>query len=444
MRIETTKAEFPRTITHDLLKGLSVKIYRSINDGTAEYTLRYHNLTGEAKRKVSRDLNALENSAKEILNDLAGGKPADASEVLSAHERDIWAGVNAIFSEVDVDPLVGARHFVEGMKLLGKDLVFEACRNYAERNMHKVADVTLETAKNQFITAKEKSGKSKRYLKDLGYRLNRFAGSMPNKRMADITGADLQTFFEGLDLSAGSFNNFRRVLGCFFEWAKRAGRKYLPRDWSELDAVESRKGEAKEIAYYTPEEMRKLIKFATGDQLPFILIGGFAGLRSAEIARLDWSNVNLKTGFIEVKAGKAKTGSRRLVPIADNLREWLRPIAKESGAACASYSGSFYRELRKMAKNEAKVPLKANGLRHSFCTHRVSFAQDVNKVALEAGNSAQMIFKHYREVVTPQQAEEFFSILPVRRKRKIARLSKEQKARIAYLKTAAEMESEAA
>ena len=32
--------------------------------------------------------------------------------------------------------------------------------------------------------------------------------------------------------------------------------------------------------------------------------------------------------------------------------------------------------------------------------------------ALEAGNSASIIFKHYRELTTPEGAEKWFSILP--------------------------------
>jgi hypothetical protein len=34
------------------------------------------------------------------------------------------------------------------------------------------------------------------------------------------------------------------------------------------------------------------------------------------------------------------------------------------------------------------------------------------QVALEAGNSPQMIFKHYRELVTEAEAKKWFSIVP--------------------------------
>jgi len=40
------------------------------------------------------------------------------------------------------------------------------------------------------------------------------------------------------------------------------------------------------------------------------------------------------------------------------------------------------------------------------------FNIDSDQVTLEAGNSASIIFKHYRELTTPEVAEKWFSILP--------------------------------
>jgi hypothetical protein len=188
MGTATTKAEFPKTITHERLKNLTVKIYRADNDGKPEFTLVYYTLTGERRRVVRRDLPSLEATATEVLDDLATGRPVDSREALCTADRLEFAGLRAIFSEVGIAPLIGARHFVEGVKLLGGvDLVVEACRAYAARNMHKASDVTIETAKDEFIAAKEKAGKSRRYIKDLRYRLGRFAGCLVNKRLADYS-----------------------------------------------------------------------------------------------------------------------------------------------------------------------------------------------------------------------------------------------------------------
>ena len=57
-------------------------------------------------------------------------------------------------------------------------------------------------------------------------------------------------------------------------------------------------------------------------------------------------------------------------------------------------------------------PWKHNALRHSFISYRVAAIQNVNQVALEAGNSPQMIFRHYRELVRPADAKAWFGIEP--------------------------------
>ncbi len=53
-----------------------------------------------------------------------------------------------------------------------------------------------------------------------------------------------------------------------------------------------------------------------------------------------------------------------------------------------------------------------NVLRHSFISYRVALIQNANQVALEAGNSTSIIFKHYRELATEDLADQWFGILP--------------------------------
>ena len=55
---------------------------------------------------------------------------------------------------------------------------------------------------------------------------------------------------------------------------------------------------------------------------------------------------------------------------------------------------------------------KHNALRHSFISYRLAAIQNTAQVALEAGNSPQMIFRHYRELVRPADAEKWFAVTP--------------------------------
>jgi len=51
-------------------------------------------------------------------------------------------------------------------------------------------------------------------------------------------------------------------------------------------------------------------------------------------------------------------------------------------------------------------------MRHSFISYRLAILHDTARVALEAGNSPQVIFGHYRELVTPEAATAWFNVKP--------------------------------
>jgi hypothetical protein len=61
-----------------------------------------------------------------------------------------------------------------------------------------------------------------------------------------------------------------------------------------------------------------------------------------------------------------------------------------------------------------KMEWLRNVPRHSFISYPIAIAiiKSADQVALEAGNSPSIIFKHYRELTTDEQAEAWFGILP--------------------------------
>ena len=86
-----------------------------------------------------------------------------------------------------------------------------------------------------------------------------------------------------------------------------------------------------EIEIFTAEEITRILAAVRDDARPALAIGAFAGIRMAEVCRLDWAEVSLEKGLIEIKKGKAKTRSRRLVPITENLALFLKDVAHRNG-----------------------------------------------------------------------------------------------------------------
>lgn len=236
--------------------------------------------------------------------------------------------------------------------------------------------------------------------------LNRFATAHPGQ-ILDITSSDIDAWLRGLNVSPSSRNSMLLYVNILFSFALE--QNYLPEGKpiasSQLRKVKVKSGD---IEIFTATEFRKVIHAAPIHLIPLLSISAFAGIRSAELARLNWSAVDLDRRLIEIRADQAKTASRRLVPISDNLAAWLQPLPRKGRVIASS---EFIKEATALAR-ALGIEWPRNVLRHSFISYRISKVKSADQVALEAGNSPSIIFKHYRELVTEEQADEWFGIMP--------------------------------
>ena len=348
--------------------------------------------------------------AQDIAKRLLKGEGAVLK--LTNEDQMVYVRASRLAKSVGLPLDVVALHFAESVKILGGDRVIEAAKDFARRHAMNVAPKRVQEVYDELVGDARARKLSERYIEDLEYRCGSFAAACQGN-IGEVTGETVRAFLTEKELGPRSHNNFVRSIKRLFEFAKE--RKYLPKDHDELDGIGFVKDVGGEIEIFTPDEMVRLLSAAPEHVRVVIAIGGFAGLRSAEIERLDWSEVNLKEGFIKVIAGKGKTASRRIVPISESLAGWLKPSAKEGGPVWPLGHAYFYEAMREAArrtktKTEKAVEWKHNGLRHSFISYRLAETQNVNQVALEAGNSPQMIFQHYRELVTAKEAARWLGL----------------------------------
>ena len=97
------------------------------------------------------------------------------------------------------------------------------------------------------------------------------------------------------------------------------------------------------------------------------------------------------------------------MPLLPNLRAWLEPLKKDDGHVCFVPNVAF--RLNYLGEKSG-VGWRQNALRHSYASYRLADTPDAAKVALEMGNSPDKLFRHYRELVTPDAAKEWFAIMP--------------------------------
>jgi integrase len=395
-----------------LTAGMTVPVYcRTKVQG--KYTV-YQFADRSSGKRVMRSFTDLD-KAKAEAKSLMGKRVNDPGIVtLDAERSTIYSRALENLKPTGAKLDFAAFTYAKCFEILGGDHAIEACRYFAKKNPAKLPQISVRALADELIADKKTRGKGTRYLSDLEYRLGKFAESFPSPvNVASIDGQQIQKWLDALKLSPRSYLNFRRVLGTLFRFAKR--KKYLTADWNEMQDIEgvSENGNGGDVTTYTPADLRKLIDAADKGFVPALVIGAFAGLRSAEIERLTWRDVDLKQKLITIQKATAKTRSRRTVPITRNLALWLKSYAKDTGAVWKGTHDEFYDAQQDIAR-AAGIEWKQNALRHSFITYRLSIIKDENQVALEAGNSPGMIHAHYRGIagISPKVAKEWFSIMP--------------------------------
>ena len=280
----------------------------------------------------------------------------------------------------------------------------------AVTSSRKVCEVVAD-----LLTARAADGMSARYLGDLRVRLGRFVNCFGEEMIAAINARQIDKWLRSLGVGAVTRNTFRRRLAVLFSFAKRRG--YVTEN--PVADVERAKERETEVEILSVGETARLLECADSEMLPFWAIGAFAGLRRAEIERLEWSEVDFEASVIEVKASKSKTASRRLVTIEPNLCEWLAPYRTRTGPVCPVNLQQKINADRERAGLRAEWP--RNGLRHSFGSYHLARFNDAAKLALEMGNSPAMIFRHYRELVKPKDAERYWKIAPLPAEKKLVK-----------------------
>ena len=323
-----------------------------------------------------------------------------------------YADANAALAPFAVTVRDATNVVARCLKLTGDLSAFEPAIKSHLARQKKITKKSMADAVAEFLKVRKGRGVSDRYLSDLKGRLERFADDCM-KDVGDVTTANVQDWLDRQIFAPQNYKNFRTVLFTFFKFAVSRG---FASD-NPVDGVEKIKVRDGDVEIFTPSEIARLLSATTPEFLPCVAIGAFAGLRSAEIERLEWSDIHLTEKFIVVGASKAKTAGRRIVPIHDNLAEWLRDYSEKVGKVWSGTHDEFYEAQQATARataNEEKpaVKWKANGLRHSYASYRFAQIGDAGRVAGELGNSAGVVHKHYRELVKPSDAEKWFNVKP--------------------------------
>ncbi|HTQ32024.1 MAG TPA: site-specific integrase [Opitutaceae bacterium] len=287
-----------------------------------------------------------------------------------------------------------------------------ALANYCEAIQPKL----LGEAVTDYVAEKTKQHEqtllSNPQLRGIANELKVLKNSFPAKMIAEFTPALLLTHLERGKPSLKTYNNRRSILSTFFKFA-------LQKEWITGNPVEKtphhrikhRRGTATTIAAQKAAELMAYVEqFEHGIMVPYFAICLFAGIRpctrTGEISKLQAESVHLETGVIHIEPEVSKVRMKRLVTIQPNLSAWLRAYPLKQFSILPTNA----EELR--AKIFRKFQLTHDVLRHTFISMFVGKFRSMGEAALQAGNSETIIRRHYLDLKSQAEAEEFFGILP--------------------------------
>ena len=301
-----------------------------------------------------------------------------------------------------------AHEFARGaFDILGGANIVEAARYYKKHVDVDLPQIMAADAVEKFRAAKEAEGMSAMYLKDIRGLLGDFARDFQCS-LSSIQAEDLRDYLNAKRVGLVSKENRRQMLVVLFNFAKTQGWLRANQE-TEADALGTYKIKRRDVEIYTPAEISRLLNAAESDFLPYLALIAFGRVRREELHNgLSRGAINFDRATITVPAAIAKTGRKRKIVMHENLLQWLSPFRVKSGPI---FKIDPRKRIAKVVKASG-VKWKRNALRHSFGSYRMEQTKNEGQVALEMGNSPQVVKDHYFEIVDDHLAKDYWSIKP--------------------------------
>lgn len=208
-------------------------------------------------------------------------------------------------------------------------------------------------------------------------------------RLCEITTEEIETFkrqrasqitLRGKTRSKATVNRDIAVLSAVFNLAKGFG--------------EIKENPVSNIKYYTNLPSRERILSEFEEKLLFKLIRNdvkfsrqieillYTGMRRGELFKLEWRNVDLTDGFINIPKEITKTGRGRIIPMLSNVKDIFQNLVFEAGdvqetdkvfSGAVSQAGTFSKKFSDICVELGWKDLTVHSLRHTFSTRADKF-----------------------------------------------------------------------
>ena len=278
---------------------------------------------------------------------------------------------------------------------LGAGVYKERQRRIENRNK------LLKEGFDEFLETKNK--RSKKTIKHFENSFDKFYNQFGNIRIRSIT--DLH--FEDLEaelkkdkivnkktkkgLSSNSIASYFNKLNQIFNF-------FVEKNYIDKNPVPTKKMKPKEIVTIPEKELQailSLLRLKNREQYKVIFLLLATGMRSGELVRLEWKDIDLKNNIMTIKNYKVDRIDR--IPIYNELREFLiKEYTEREGKVVRYSSYDSLNFFRRFLKREGFRHYSIHTLRKTYISRLVNSGLSVYDVmTLARHKSIQTTLKHY-------------------------------------------------
>jgi integrase len=288
--------------------------------------------------------------------------------------------------------------------------ILEAAKFYQKNVLAYKTAPTIREIVQLYIDERKQGGRRPDTIRDLKHRMGTFAEEFGDERLHEISLDELKDFLGNEEWEPVTRNGFRTKISQLYNFA-------IAHEWigtNLIDKITSSSVDETTPEIFTVSQAEQLLIHAHEfGLLPYVAIGLFAGIRKAEIFRLNWSAFNFEAKNIAIGGDVAKLRMKRNIPMEPALLAWLEPYKDKRASPVMDQTTFYWRKNMEQLKDAAGIKnWPANGLRHSFGSYHYEMFSNENETSKAMGNSPTMIHNHYKALVPKTEAEKFWNLRP--------------------------------
>lgn len=371
------------------MKTAKFQIKKATKNGILYYAIfvpKYLTPEGKEKRMYFRTRAEAERKRAELV---AATRTESKETVLSNHQ------------------LVDARRAIERLAEAGVSISLDRAIELALPLLKASGgQITVSQLLADFMTLKQASWRP-HTTKNFRQAAKLMSQTLGEIRLTEVTAPKLQEWLNECNEKPAYQASLVRTLRPAFSYAVRQGM--LPESpFSRLEPIKVpvRAG----VDVLTPYEAAVLMRAAPADCKAAFALLLFAGVRPLELMKLRWGDI--RDGYIHITPEIAKTSQVRNIEIEPNLAEWLDSCGFHS--TDTPICPANWKRKSQITRRITRLGNRQDVARHSYATYHLAKYRDRAALEVNLGHSSgsAMLFRHYRAAATPEQAAEYWNILP--------------------------------